>query len=101
MLDPRTGRWRALPALPSSRGGTGAAALAGRIVSIGGEEPAGTIASVWAYDVRSRRWSRLPDLPTPRHGLGVVSLGGRVWAIGGGPQPGLTVSGAVESVDLP
>jgi N-acetylneuraminic acid mutarotase len=100
-FDPRTGRWRALPALPSARGGTGAAALAGRIVSVGGEEPAGTIASVFAYDVRQRRWSRLQDLPTPRHGLGVVALAGRVWAVAGGPRPGLTVSGAVESMTLP
>jgi N-acetylneuraminic acid mutarotase len=100
-LDPRTGRWRALARLPSARGGTAAASLDGRIVSVGGEEPAGTIASVWAYDVRSRRWSRLPDLPTPRHGLGAVALEGRIWTLAGGPQPGLTVSGAVESLDLP
>lgn len=100
-FDPRTGRWRALPSLPSSRGGTAAAALAGRIVSVGGEEPAGTIAGVWAYEVRSRRWSRLPDLPTPRHGLGAVAFGGRVWTLAGGPSPGLTVSGAVESIALP
>jgi hypothetical protein len=56
---------------------------------------------VWAYDVRARRWARLPDLPTPRHGLGVVALGGRVWAVAGGPRPGLTVSGAVESLAVP
>ena len=100
-LDPATRRWRTLPSVPSARGGTAAAAIAGRIVSVGGEEPAGTIADVWAYDVRARRWSRLPDLPTPRHGLGVVALGGRVWAVAGGPRPGLTVSGAVESLAIP
>ncbi|HEU0335135.1 MAG TPA: kelch repeat-containing protein, partial [Gaiellaceae bacterium] len=99
--DPRVRRWRRLPPVPSSRGGTGAAALAGRIVSVGGEEPAGTIASVFAFDLDSRRWQRLPDLPTPRHGLGVVALGGRVWAVGGGPQPGLFVSDAVESLAVP
>jgi hypothetical protein len=44
---------------------------------------------------------QLTDLATPRHGLGVVSLGGRVWAIAGGPEPGLTVSGAVESLVVP
>jgi N-acetylneuraminic acid mutarotase len=101
VLDPPTRRWGGLPSIPSSRGGTGAAAIAGRIVSVGGEEPGGTIADVWAYDVRARRWSRLPDLPTPRHGLGVVALGGRVWAVAGGPRPGLTVSGAVESLAIP
>jgi N-acetylneuraminic acid mutarotase len=100
VYDPAVRRWRGLASLPGARGGTGAAALGGRIVSVGGEEPAGTIRSVYAYDVRSRRWSRLPDLPTPRHGLGVVAASGRIWALAGGPVPGLTVSGAVESLKV-
>lgn len=98
--DPRARAWQAQPGLPDPRGGTGAAAIAGRIVSIGGESPGGTQASVWALRPGGR-WSRLPDLPTPRHGVGVVALGGRVWAVAGGPEPGLTVSGAVESLPLP
>ena len=99
-LDPRTGRWRRRPPVPVARGGTGAAVLAGRIVSVGGEAPGGTVASVFALDLRARRWTRLPDLPTPRHGLGVVAHAGRVWAIAGGPQPGLFVSDAVEALAL-
>lgn len=98
--DAGTRRWQRLAPLPGARGGTGAAALGARIVSVGGEEPAGTIRSVYAYDVASHRWSRLPDLPTPRHGLGVVAASGRIWALAGGPVPGLTVSGAVESLGL-
>jgi Kelch motif len=98
--DPRTNRWLSLPDLPDARGGTGAAAIAGRIVSVGGESPGGTNSSVWALAPRAASWERLPDLPTPRHGLGVVALGGRVWAIAGGPEPGLTVSGAVESLPV-
>lgn len=92
--------WRRLQPVPDSRGGTGAAGLAGQIVSVGGEEPAGTIAEALAYRVAERRWVPLPDLPTPRHGLGVVALGGRVFVIGGGPQPGLTVSSANEALHL-
>ena len=72
--------------------------VTGRIVSVGGEQPSGTIASVYAYDLRTRRWRRLPDLPSPRHGLGVVAYRGRVFTLAGGPQPGLTVSGVVESL---
>ena len=98
--EPGARRWMTLPPLPDTRGGTGAAGIANRIVSIGGEEPEGTIAEVYAFALTSRRWTRLPDLPTPRHGLAVVALGGRVWAIAGGPEPGLTVSGAVESLPL-
>jgi N-acetylneuraminic acid mutarotase len=92
--------WRRLAPLPAARGGTGAAALGGSIVSIGGESPAGTIASVYAYDVARARWRRLPDLPTPRHGLAVVTYGGYIYAIAGGRTPGLAVSDAMESLAL-
>ena len=83
---------------PAPAAAPGPPSSGGRIVSVGGEEPAGTIASVYAYDLATRRWARLADLPTPRHGLGVVALGGRVYAVGGGPQPGLYVSDANESI---
>jgi N-acetylneuraminic acid mutarotase len=97
---PGTSHWRRLAPVPRSRGGTGAAPAAGSIVSVGGEAPAGAIASVYAYDLARGRWRRLPDLPTPRHGLGVVGIGTRVYAIAGGPSPGLTVSSAKEYLDL-
>jgi Kelch motif len=92
--------WRRLQPVPDSRGGTGAAAVAGQVISVGGEEPAGTIAEVLAYRVAERRWVRLDDLPTPRHGVGVAALGGRVFVIGGGPEPGLTVSSANEALRI-
>ena len=97
---PGAARWRRLPDVPGARGGTGAAATSGSLVSVGGEEPAGTIASVYAWDLAQGGWRRLPDLPTPRHGLGVVAVGTRVYAVAGGPSPGLTVSGANEYLDL-
>jgi N-acetylneuraminic acid mutarotase len=99
-LRPGARAWTTEAPVPESRGGTGAAVAAGRLVSVGGEEPAGTIASVFAYLPRSGRWARLPDLPTPRHGLAVVAVGSRVFAIAGGPRPGLFVSGANESLDV-
>ena len=92
--------WRRLQPVPDARGGTGAAALAGHVISVGGEEPAGTIAEVLAYRIADRRWIRLADLPTPRHGVGVAPLGGRVYVIGGGPEPGLTVSSANEALEV-
>ena len=94
-------KWTRLAPIPSPRGGTGAAVVERTIVSVGGEAPRGTIASVYAYNTSTRRWRRLADLPTPRHGLGVVALKKRVYAIGGGPQPGLTVSSANEYLTLP
>jgi N-acetylneuraminic acid mutarotase len=89
-------RWRRHPGIPHPRGGTGAAAIGGALVSVGGEEPQGTIASVYALAAGARSWERLPALPTPRHGLGVVTASGRIYAVGGGPEPGLTVSDANE-----
>jgi N-acetylneuraminic acid mutarotase len=97
---PNARSWTRLPAIPDSRGGTAAAAAAGRIVSVGGEEPQGTIEEVYAYDIRARRWRRLPDLPTPRHGLGVVAANGRVYAVAGGREPGLAVSGVNEFLPI-
>ena len=70
------------------------------MVSVGGEEPGGTIREVLAYRAAERRWVRLDDLPTPRHGVGVAALGGRVYVIGGGPEPGLTVSSANEALRI-
>jgi non-specific serine/threonine protein kinase len=97
---PGAKRWRRLPDVPRPRGGTGATVAAGRLVSVGGEEPAGTIATVYAWDLARGGWRRLPDLRTPRHGLGVVAVGARVYAVGGGPTPGLAVSGTDEYLDL-
>ena len=94
-------RWRRLQPVPDARGGTGAAALLGHVVSAGGEEPDGTIAEVLAYRVAARRWIRLDDLATPRHGIGMAAFGDRVFVIGGGPEPGLTVSTANESLRVP
>jgi hypothetical protein len=85
--------WRRLQPVPDARAGTGA-----QIVSVGGEEPGGTISEVLVYRVTERRWVRTDDLPTPRHGVGVAALAGRVYVIGGGPQPGLTVSSANEAL---
>jgi N-acetylneuraminic acid mutarotase len=97
-FDPATARWRRLAPLPGARGGTGLAAVNRSLVSVGGEEPAGTIRSVYRFTPRTGRWQQLPDLPTARHGLGVVGLRGRVYAVAGGPSPGLAVSGANESI---
>lgn len=97
---PGARRWSRRAPLPQARGGTGLAAVSGRLVSVGGEQPQGTIAGVYAYLPSTNRWQRLPDLPTPRHGLAVIGLGGRVYAVGGGIRPGLSTSSANEVLPL-
>jgi hypothetical protein len=68
-------------------------------VAAGGEADT-TFEEVEAYDVESARWLSLPPLPTPRHGLGVVARDTVVYVVAGGPWPGLSVSNAVEGIDL-
>ena len=91
-------RWRREPRLPEPRGGTGAAVIGARIVSVGGEAPEGTIRSVYVFDTRSRTWSRVGDLPRPRHGVGVATVAANVYVVGGGLQPGLSVSDANDAL---
>src|SRR6266542_3145315 len=97
---PRKRRWQPLAPVPEPRGGTAAGAAAGLVISAGSESSAGTSSAVYAYSPASNRWRRLPDLPTARHGLAVVGVGTTIHVIGGGPQPGLSVSAANESLDL-
>lgn len=90
--------WRAEPRLGDRRGGTSAAESARRACVAGGEEPAGTIASVEC--LVGDRWERVAALRVPRHGLAVVGVGDRLHVVGGGPEPGLFVSTAHEVFDI-
>jgi non-specific serine/threonine protein kinase len=100
VFTPPSLSWVPTPPVPEPRGGTGAAFAGGRIVSVGGEAPTGTLRAVYAFSLSAARWTRLADLPTPRHGLAVVGIGSTVYAIAGGDEPGLHVSGRNESLDL-
>lgn len=98
-LDPtREQAWRDEPDVGDARGGTAAAAVDGRACVAGGEEAAGTIASVECLD--GDRWVRVASLARPRHGLAVMGIGGRLHVVAGGEKPGLFVSGAHEAFDL-
>ena len=100
--SPVTKRWTKLAPVPDPRGGTGAAFAKGLIVSVGGEEPQGTIGSVFRLqpDDEALAPSRRPADAAPRRSVSQQSRG-RVYVIGGGTEPGLTVSGANESLTLP
>jgi hypothetical protein len=85
--------------MPTARGGLAATATLGFVIAAGGEANS-TFDEVEAFDITRRRWRRLPNMPTARHGLGVVAVGSRVFVLAGGPQPGLSYSGANESIGL-
>jgi non-specific serine/threonine protein kinase len=90
--DPAANQWVQLPALPTPRGGLGAAIVGKRLVTVGGEKPTGVFDTVEALDLGSNTWSTLPPMKTPRHGLVVVSVGAGVLAIDGAGAPGHTDS---------
>jgi Kelch motif len=85
--------------LPTPRGGVAAfaAGVLGDCV-VGGEGPNGTFADVEC--VAESGTTTLPGLTSPRHGLGAAVVEGRAYVLLGGPRPGLTVSAAVEVLDL-
>ena len=98
-LDPRADRpWRDEPEVAHSRGGIGAAAVGDRVCVAGGEEPAGTIASIECLD--GDGWVQAARLARPRHGLAVMGIEDRLHVVGGGEQPGLFVSGVHEAFEL-
>jgi serine/threonine protein kinase len=99
--DPTTNTWQGLPALPTPRGGLGAAVVGHDIITAGGESPISVFGNVEAYDLTSGSWAALPPMKTPRHGLAVVADGTTLYAIGGARTPGHTHSvGTTESLDL-
>ena len=86
-FDPAAGTWTTLTAMPTPRGGLGAAFIDGRIVAVGGEQPTKVLSTVEAYDVDSGTWSPLPPMPTGAHGMSVATVGHTVYAIGGALRP--------------
>jgi hypothetical protein len=97
-LAPGDKRWRKEPKLNHTRGGIGAA-TPGRPCVAGGEEPAGTIASIEC--LVDGRWRDVATLTIPRHGIAVAADGNRFHVIGGGPKPSLFVSDAHEVFEIP
>lgn len=97
-FDPLTGGWERLPAMPTARGGQGAAMVGGRLVVAGGEDPSGAYGEVEAYDLAAQSWSALPRLPTPRHGLSVEQVGTELLALVGGTTFGVAPSTVAQSL---
>lgn len=100
---PATDSWQLLTPMPTARGGLASAAIAGRVHVVGGEElgeGGGTFSEHEVYDPQTDSWLKAVPLPTSRHGLTAQSFSEQLLVIGGGPQPALSVSGAVEIFEL-
>lgn len=93
-LRPGDEGWRRERELNDARGGIGADRLRERVCVAGGEEAAGTIASIECLG--DDGWERVGRMARPRHGLAVVTLADGLHTVGGGESPGLFVSGTHE-----
>jgi N-acetylneuraminic acid mutarotase len=98
-FDPVANAWERLPAMPTARGGQGAAMTGSlRLVVAGGEDASNVYSEVEVYDVASQRWSAFPPLPSPRHGLAVERVGDQVLALVGGTVSGVAPSAVAEAL---
>jgi non-specific serine/threonine protein kinase len=99
--DPATNAWTRLPALPTPRGGLGAAVVGGRLVTLGGESPTSVFNTVEVLDLTTNTWTTLPPMKTPRHGMAVLAVGNTIYAIDGAGAPGHTDSvNTNEAIDV-
>ncbi len=100
---PATNSWQLLTPMPTARGGLASAAIAGRVHVVGGEDltqGGGTFSEHEVYDPQTNSWLKAVPLPTSRHGLTAQAFNNELFVIAGGPQPALSVSGAVEIFEL-
>lgn len=94
------GRVAAIGELPTARGGVaGFFHPEAGACAVGGEAPQATFAEVECLDAAGQTRA-LASLGQPRHGLGAAVVGDVAYVAMGGPQPGLTVSDAVEGLSL-
>ena len=100
IYDPQTDTWRGLAAMPTARGGLGAAPRGKECHVIGGEEWALPLPSTFVahevIDIEKNTWTTRTAMPTARHGLGLTWLDGKLFAIGGGPSQGNSYTSIVE-----
>ena len=95
ILDLRTGRWRAGPALRYGRHHVGVAAVGGSLYVVGGRGFTDfSLAHVERFDPQTSRWQTLAPLPQGAGGLAAVGVGGDLVVVGGGDDPAEWVTGA-------
>jgi N-acetylneuraminic acid mutarotase len=82
--NPRTNRWRRLPAAPTPRAAHAAAVIRNRLYIAGGANDTGSLRSLEIYDFKRRRWRTGPSFPGPvrNHTTGVAT-GGRFYVLAG------------------
>jgi N-acetylneuraminic acid mutarotase len=83
-LDPATGAWRAIAAMPNPRAAPSAAFVGGRFYVAGGWAQTGQVrADMDVYDAASNAWTSGPALTNPVAAAGTAVLGGQLYVVGG------------------
>ena len=107
VYDPATGKWTALPDMPTARDHFHAVVLDGRLWAIGGRAKAidATTAVNEAFSFATGAWSgAFESLPTQRGGFAAAAVGDEVLIIGGeGKNPAtgkLVTYGTVEAYNV-
>jgi streptogramin lyase len=91
--DARQNRWIHLPNLPTRRGYSGIAVLAGEIWVLGGymypdpsSEQQQTLDVVEVFSPRTQSWRRGPPLDVPRAEMVALTIADRLYVVGGADQ---------------
>mmetsp|Transcript_50181 Transcript_50181/g.92706 ORF Transcript_50181/g.92706 Transcript_50181/m.92706 type:complete len:435 (+) Transcript_50181:91-1395(+) len=97
-FDPGSGRWEALPTMPTARHGSAAMSIMGVLYVVGGANDNGLpLNSVERLDPLNGSWEQLPGMPTPRHGCAGAAASGVLYVLGGYDSEG--VLGVAERFD--
>jgi N-acetylneuraminic acid mutarotase len=101
VYDPTSDTWTSAAPLPTPRDHLAVAAVAGRLVAVGGRvdgSPARNLDVTQVYNPATDTWSAAPPLPTPRSGVASAVLGTELYVFGG--ESGSKVFAEVEAYDL-
>jgi N-acetylneuraminic acid mutarotase len=95
--DPATDSWQARAPMPTTRGGSVAAVVSGKIYVIGGagpmpdastpvirpRQPQRSLGTVEEYDPTTNKWRARAPMPTPCNHMGGEAVNGKIYVIGG------------------
>jgi outer membrane protein assembly factor BamB len=107
-FDPGTGKWQALPPLPSPRSSFDAVVSGDKLFVVGGWTLQGEKETTWpasAYSVelseRSLDWQAIPQPPFQRRAISVGALDGKLYVIGGmQPDGSITTETAILNPEM-
>ena len=83
VYDPKADGWQPLPSMPTARRLLAAAAVAGKVYAIGGDNVESLCDAVEAYDPLSGLWSRAASLPVARGCHTAAVVDGKIYVVGG------------------